>query len=95
MAADVGLFLSFDAGADGLRLPFYRFRRDFDTSQQLQLLAALIKTGFAAHRRHHAAYAGRVGNAFHVQFPVARAVAVVATGTNVIASLEPHRAQSG
>jgi hypothetical protein len=59
------------------------------------LLAALIEAALAAHHCQHAAHARGTGNAFHVQFPISRAVATVAVPTQVIAAFHPHRTQRG
>jgi len=59
------------------------------------LFATLLEAGVASHHRHHPAHAGRTGDAFHVQFPIQRAVALMAVRAEVITSPEANLAQRG
>jgi hypothetical protein len=94
-AVDLLLLIAFDAGADGLGLAFDGLGGDLQSGQQLELLAALLKAGLAAHHGHHPPHSGRKLGAFHVQLPVARALAPVATRAQIVVPLELHRPQSG
>jgi hypothetical protein len=94
-ALDFSLFAALDIAADGFGVPFDGLARDLQARQQLHLLAALIKRGVAAHHRHHAPHAGRVLGVEDVEFPVARALPVMAGGAAVISPLEPHWPDSG
>ena len=92
-ALDPGLLTRFDVGADGLGVALHGLGGHFDTSQQVELLAALLEAGLAAHHRHHAPHARRTRHALHVQFPVARAAAAMAVRAHIVEPLDCDRPQ--
>src|ERR1035437_4050066 len=73
----------------------HRLGCDLYTGQQVELLPALVEAGFRPHQRHHAAYAGRTLRAFHVQFAIAGALALLAMGADTVSAFQLHRPQGG
>lgn len=63
-------------------MALHRLGCDLYTGQQVELLPALVEAGFRPHQRHHAAYGGRTLRAFHVQFAIAGALALLAMGAD-------------
>src|ERR1019366_3476131 len=76
-------------------MALHRLGCDLYTGQQVDLLAALVEAGFRPHQRHHAAYAGRTLRAFHVQFAIAGALALLAMGADTVSAFQLHRPQGG
>jgi hypothetical protein len=94
-AANLGLLAGFDIPADGFGLALHGFGRDYDTGQKFQVLTPLIEARLAADHGHHPPHTGRTGDAFHIQFPVARTLAFPAMPADVISAIEPERSQHG
>src|ERR1022692_5097423 len=86
--ANLGLLAGFDISADSLCLALDGFGGDLDAGQKFQLLPALIKARFAADHSHHSAHSRRIGDAFHIQFPVARTLAFTAMPADIISTIE-------
>jgi len=53
--ADLLLFAGGDVGADSFRMALHSLGGDLDTSQQVELFAALIKAGFCSYQGRHTA----------------------------------------
>jgi hypothetical protein len=92
-AISLGLFPLDDIGADGFGVTFDSFRGDLNTSQQLELLAATGEAGFTSHYGHHPPHSGRTICSGYIQFPVSRALTLVAVRTHIVGALEDHRPQ--
>ena len=90
-----GLFSSGDIGPNGFGVTFDSFDGDFQSSQQMQLFAAFAEARLASYGGQHTSHAGRALRLDYVQFPVARALSLMATWAAVIGALIDHGTQHG
>ena len=94
-AISLVLFLSDDIGSDGLSVTLDRFGGDLEAGQQVQLLVANIEAALTSHHGHHAPHTGRALCADHIQFPIPRALPLMATRTEIVGAIQGHGPQYG
>jgi hypothetical protein len=88
-------FLPGDLFSDGLGGAFHSLGGDFQTGQQLHLLAAMIKGSVLAHQRCHTSHPGRQFAIFHVQFEVGGKLSSMTMSAQEVGTLDADPAQNG